>query len=493
MIAAGGMTASELTRVLEELPAELTGLQIADTVKLADRDDLVLFFRHEDTRRALILAPGGPRARLCTTIRRYPRRDFATGPMYDQIAEYLRGANFVGSEQRPGERACSLSFEREGVTLRLQVELFGNRGIWVLTDSSDKILALSRIPRIRGRELGPGKIYRAPSPAAEGMSETSSRFVDPVLQSVDRYFTELDRDEERHADRRELELAIQRAQKRLQHKTAGLCRQLEAMQGATEMRARADLILAYGHSCPKGAEELEVPDPYRDGELLRIELDPAKPVHVQAENLYKKARKYEDGAAETTGRRDAAQNELDVLTILLVDHLAATEPSEIEAIRKRAVALKLIRPRPKEVKKRIDPHKKITRGENYRRAESIEGYPMFSGRSPTQNDKLVRQVARGNDLWFHVAEGYAGSHVVVRLPKNKSASLETLLDAGTLAVHFSKARGAEQCDVIYTQAKHVRKPKGLAAGKVLPSQTKTLRVRLDPQRLSRLLASADAD
>ena len=115
---------------------------------------------------------------------------------------------------------------------------------------------------------------------------------------------------------------------------------------------------------------------------------------------------------------------------------------------------------------------------------------LLVGRDNQQNDKLTTRIAKGNDLWFHVGRGYAGSHVVLRVPKGKSASLESLLDAGTLAIHFSKVRGAELEEVIYAQAKHVRKPKGLPPGKVVPSQTKTLRIRREEDRLARLLDSA---
>ena len=77
--------------------------------------------------------------------------------------------------------------------------------------------------------------------------------------------------------------------------------------------------------------------------------------------------------------------------------------------------------------------------------------------------------------------------MVVKLPKGKTASLETLLDAGTIAVHFSKARGADKADVIYTLAKHVRKPKGSPPGSVVPHHTKSLQLRVDATRLRRLL------
>jgi hypothetical protein len=134
-------------------------------------------------------------------------------------------------------------------------------------------------------------------------------------------------------------------------------------------------------------------------------------------------------------------------------------------------------------------------GENVRQFVSAEGYPILVGRNNEQNDRLTMRIAKGNDLWLHVGGGRPGSHVVIRLPKGKTASLETLLDAGTLAVHFSKARGESRIDVVYTHKKHVRKPKGLPAGAVVPSQTKTLTVHLDEARLKRLLdhAAPDAD
>jgi predicted ribosome quality control (RQC) complex YloA/Tae2 family protein len=122
-----------------------------------------------------------------------------------------------------------------------------------------------------------------------------------------------------------------------------------------------------------------------------------------------------------------------------------------------------------------------------RRFVSAEGYPIWVGRNNEQNDRLTMQIANGNDLWLHVGGGRPGSHVVVRLPKGKTASLETLLDAATLAVHFSKARGERRIDVVYTQKKHVRKPKGLPAGAVVPAQTKTVTVLQDEARLRRLL------
>ena len=51
---------------------------------------------------------------------------------------------------------------------------------------------------------------------------------------------------------------------------------------------------------------------------------------------------------------------------------------------------------------------------------------------------------------------YPGGHVFIRPPKGKSPPLEILLDAGNLALSYSKAPGT--ADMYYTQVKYLRRP-----------------------------------
>jgi predicted ribosome quality control (RQC) complex YloA/Tae2 family protein len=238
-----------------------------------------------------------------------------------------------------------------------------------------------------------------------------------------------------------------------------------------------------------------VPDPARDGEERTIALDPSKPVVLQSQQLYDKARRLDDGRELAEARLGAARADLAALTAVVdaLAPLAASAPdlavtlAPLRAELQRLGALPKAPPPPKPSAGQKKPARDEARGENVRRFVSAEGYPIWVGRNNEQNDRLTMQLANGNDLWLHVGGGRPGSHVVVRLPKGKTASLETLLDAATLAVHFSKARGERRIDVVYTQKKHVRKPKGLPAGAVVPAQTKTVTVLADETRLRRLL------
>ena len=107
------------------------------------------------------------------------------------------------------------------------------------------------------------------------------------------------------------------------------------------------------------------------------------------------------------------------------------------------------------------------------------------GRNARENDELLRHATRGNDWWLHTRD-YPGGYVFVRNRPGKSVPLEVLLDAGNLALFFSKARSARRADLYYTQVKYLRRAKDGPRGLVLPTQEKNLTVDLDDARLQRL-------
>lgn len=462
---------------------------IVDACKLALRDDLLIYLETEAGKQALHIAPGGRRARVCTTKRRFRRADFATGPRLDELRRRLTGTTLAAIEQAAGERCCAFHWTgTDGArAVTVTVELFGPRGLWCLLDPEGRIVELSRLATTRHRDLSPGHPYRPPPTAtnAPARAEPTPRFAAPSLAEIDRIFTAADLAEEAGAEQARLERALAKAERKLGHRIDGLQRQSDSAREAPAARLRADLLLAYGFGVTKKQSELIAPHPEDPEVEVRIPLDPARSVQAQAEALYRRARKLEDSVAVTAERLAAAQAEREPLTELRRQLEAATNEDEVAAV---AAALQARGVLPRERPAPADPKlAKATKGEGFRRYTSAEGYPILVGRNNQENDRLSLRVARGNDVWLHIGRGHAGSHVVVRLPRGKTASLETMLDAATLAVHFSKARGAPHTDVIYTAAKFVRKPKGLPAGAVVPGQTKTIAVRFEEARLRRLL------
>ena len=117
------------------------------------------------------------------------------------------------------------------------------------------------------------------------------------------------------------------------------------------------------------------------------------------------------------------------------------------------------------------------------------GQRIWVGRGSVHNDALTFHVARPFHLWLHV-RGLPGAHVVIPLEKNAEVSQELLLDAATLAAHHSDAKGEPRTEVSYVPVKFVRKAKDAPPGAVLYTREKTLLLRLEPDRLKRLLQSA---
>ena len=107
------------------------------------------------------------------------------------------------------------------------------------------------------------------------------------------------------------------------------------------------------------------------------------------------------------------------------------------------------------------------------------------GRSSRDNDALLRKYVHGNDYWVH-ARDYPGAYVFIKNQPGKSVPLETFLDAGNLAIFFSKARGSGGGECFYTQVKYLRRAKHGKTGLVIPTQEKNLSITLEEDRLNRM-------
>jgi len=92
---------------------------------------------------------------------------------------------------------------------------------------------------------------------------------------------------------------------------------------------------------------------------------------------------------------------------------------------------------------------------------------------------------RGNDTWLH-ARDFPGAYVFIRRLPGKTIPLDVLLDAGNLALFYSKARSGGRGELYYTQVKYLRRAKDGPLGLVLPTQEKNLSVVIEEERLDRL-------
>ena len=118
---------------------------------------------------------------------------------------------------------------------------------------------------------------------------------------------------------------------------------------------------------------------------------------------------------------------------------------------------------------------------------TVNGWYILVGRDANENDELLRHHVRGNDMWLHTRDT-PGGYVFIKCRAGKTIPLDILLDAGNLALYFSKARAAGKADLYYTEVKYLRRAKNGPKGLVIPTHEKNLNVVLDKNRLARLEA-----
>jgi predicted ribosome quality control (RQC) complex YloA/Tae2 family protein len=274
---------------------------------------------------------------------------------------------------------------------------------------------------------------------------------------------------------------LERHIKRLSKKREAIASDLERAATAEELHEQASLILAHLAEIPANAAFFETTTWGDDPQPIRILLDPRKSPTELAQDLFKKSKRLKRGLDVAPERLEAVETEIAEL-IRARDRLGENSPSEL-AMKLEALGVAIAAPK-EEARKRRQAGARLP----YREFVTVDGSSVLVGRGAADNDRLTLRVARPHDLWLH-ARGVTGAHVIVRLAKGKSCSPETLVDAATLAAHFSDLRGETIVDVLYTPRRFVHKRKGSPVGSVTLGTEKVIAARIESGRLERLLKS----
>jgi predicted ribosome quality control (RQC) complex YloA/Tae2 family protein len=234
--------------------------------------------------------------------------------------------------------------------------------------------------------------------------------------------------------------------------------------GHEQDRREAETLAAYQSRIPNGADVVHLPDVYDPARTLRIELDPAAPVHVQIEKRFRRATKLEKSVEHGTRRLALVRRELpelDAALTLLAQAGSFGEALKLYELMRARFGIALEDARAPRASSR-----KTAREKTYRTFNLDPRWFAVVGRSNQENDEITFHVAGANDWWFH-AHGVPGSHVILRSRGgNEGPSARIIEQTASLAAHFSKARHSGLVPVIYTRRRYVRKFRGAAPGQV---------------------------
>ncbi|PZO44685.1 MAG: hypothetical protein DCF17_03715 [Shackletoniella antarctica] len=283
---------------------------------------------------------------------------------------------------------------------------------------------------------------------------------------------------------------------KLRLKASTFEQRLDQSAQADQHRQRADLLMAYSHQWQPGMTQMTVDD-FETGAPMAIAIDPDKTAIQQAQRLYKQHQKLKRAKAAVSPLLAAVQAELAYLEQVeaaLTQTQTYEEPADLEAlidirhelIQQGYMATPDHRPSDRKAsdRKASDRHPS---DEGFRQRRTPDGLPVLVGRNNRQNDLLISTVATDYDLWFHTQE-IPGSHVLLRLGAGDVASDRDLAYVADLAAYYSRARQSDQVPVIYTQPRHVYKPKGARPGMVIYKQETVIwgqPRRVEPQQVAR--------
>ncbi len=268
--------------------------------------------------------------------------------------------------------------------------------------------------------------------------------------------------------------------RRLRRKSQNIQGDYDKLEGYLDYQRYGTLLM--GQNVPRGASHIDVIDYYRPEQpTLTIALDPKQSTKENAQAYFKKYRKAKSGLAKVQSLLDQckadtlklehwAQRVEQAETWADVQGLASKQPGLPQSLHAQSE-----RQRPPSSPARP----KTLPTQPYRTFIIHGGATVYCGKNHRGNDALLRQLAHPEDLWFH-AHGHAGAHVLLKVQPHRAVPQQTLLEAASIAAYYSKAKTAVAVEVMYTQAKNVRKFRGARPGQVQGTTYQTLEVTPQP-------------
>lgn len=292
----------------------------------------------------------------------------------------------------------------------------------------------------------------------------------------------------------EISRPVSRALRKASRRVAAVAGDLAAIDDAQAWAGRAPWLVAEAAKAARGATVLRVPDWSTGAEaMLELALDPAKPAREQVESIFAEARRLRRGRDRVLVRLERARAEEAKVEALASDLAALGEmaaASDGDADESLLAELALLEERARALLPRgaALPGDKVLPLERrpYREFMVTGDLRVLVGKDAKSNDELTLHVAKPYHVWLH-AKGHTGSHVVACVRKSQTLTPDQLVDAAHLAAHFSDARGETVVEVSYLPKRYVRKPRKSPPGLVVLDREKVLVLRVDPERMQRLL------
>jgi len=454
----------EINLILEEL--DLEGSQIQSAVQSAF-DVIILRLHKKGITKNLLVSLSSGACRMHETYKSFPKSD-----------KPLRFAQFLNSKvvngwiteavQLGNNRIVRVVVKRADAVFKLYIRLWSNAANFIVTDESGAVLdAMRRLPK-RGEVTG--GIFKPED--IEAKDEPLREYEVREISGGESFNEKIDAFYAAKGGSLSLESLKEQARRSYEGSMARISAALERLRekkvlfsDAGRLKNYGDLILSNIALIKPGDKWLETDN---NGEVMRIELEPRTKPAAMAEKYYEQYRKAKNGIIEIEREIAAGEKELKEVKDKFEKFLNETNPLVLAKMLKSSVSSAVT----------VTKKEKSRPGLTFKRGD----WQIIVGRDASENDELLRRYVKGNDIWLH-ARDYHGSYVFIKQRSGKSVPLDILLDAGNLAIFYSKGRNNGEGDLFYTCVKYLRRSKDGPKGLVIPTQEKNLHVKLDDERL----------
>ncbi len=463
----------ELELLLSEMPLE--GSFIQDVTEHSYHAFTLSLFHPEKKAWYLYSETATAHTRVCMTDRMRKK-----SPVMQRFTQYLkahvRGKKITRVRQLPFDRAFILTLESPLEKLYLLFRLYSGPGANVIAlDENNTILELLfRRPK-RGEVRG-GEIV-IEKRASEGERCYSLRpYSTPLFnETVDREEEDKGHEEKREEYRTLLLEKRNRERAALDERERKNEEKISHTRDWEDVKHLADLFASSIHLYRKGMTSITLTD-WEKGEDITLALSEKMDGRGNLQRLYDEYHK----------EKTVYSLALEEKEKLILDRRALEE--KYSSLLEDSTPLE-------KLKKELDGDpgtESNTRPGKAGLFLKSSSWQIIVGRSAKENDQILRESAKGNDLWMHTRD-WAGGYIIIKAQKGKTFPLEVLLDGAYLAIFFSKARKNNRADLYYTPVKNLRRIKGAKTGLIIPTGEKNLNVELDEKRVRKLLGNNEGE
>ena len=425
-------------------------------------------------------------------IRNSPPKDNTTLQRFAQLLRSrITGGRIEEAGQLGDDRIVKLLVRRGGEATGLWIRLWGGAANIIACAADGTILdAFYRRPKrneVSGCRYTPEDADRRTAARTYEIREIPGE--ESFNERIERFYARESSSERAEQLRSEAIAAVTRELRKLSSRLRTAERNTDEAENFESLQQYGDLIMSNLHAISAGSDSLECENFYTGG-AVDIPLNPSLPPQRNAQEYYDKYKKDKARYEHEHRRVESLRREMAELERRKDDLEAMDDADEQEVIRLAegidsagASASGGTAGRKTGGATRAAPD--AVPGLRYRSGEFI----ILVGRTAAENDELLRRHVKGNDWWLHTRD-FPGGYVFIKAIPGKSVPLDNLLDAGNLALFYSKGRSGGKGELYYTQVKYLRRAKDGKRGLVLPTREKNLSIVLDRKRLDRLFDAA---